>query len=304
MKAFIEVVENGGYSAAARKMGRSKALLSKYVRELEDELQALLINRTTRQLSLTEAGQAYFDSAQEILQRIEEAKENVRQSGSGVGGTLRVTAPRSLGPMGSVFPIVEFARTYPEIKLEVDFDDRVTDLVEERFDVAIRIGKLENSSLIAKRLGGNRLLYCASPKFLKQHGTPKAPKDLVNLPCIVDTNWRGKNNWPFTGADGQHFTQAVTSVLDVNDPEVCKRAALQGLGIAIIPEFVVSEEIKSGKLISVLDDYVAQGAGIYAVYPHRRHVPAKVRTFIDFMSERLNIAGLESGNTAPREKRE
>jgi len=291
MKAFVEVVENGGYSAAARKTGRSKALLSKYVRDLEDELQALLINRTTRTLSLTEAGQDYFESAIEIMQRIEEAKESVRQSGSGVGGTLRVAAPRSLAPIGNIFPIVEFAKTYPEIKLEVDFDDRVVDLVEERFDVAIRIGKLENSSLIAKRLGDNRLLYCASSAFLKKHGKPKEPRDLANMPCIVDTNWRGKNNWPFTGPDGQSFNQAVNSIMEVNDPEVGKRAALQGLGIAIVPEFVVLEEVKSGKLISILENYIAQGSGFYAVYPNRRHVPAKVRTFIDFMSKRLKISG-------------
>ncbi|MGB7288131.1 MAG: LysR family transcriptional regulator [Salaquimonas sp.] len=285
MKAFIEVVEMESYSAAARKMGRSKALLSKYVRELEDELGTLLINRTTRQLSLTEAGQTYFTAAQDILQRIEDAQEAVRDSGKEVSGLLRVTAPRSLGASEAMLPLIAFAKQYPDIKLDVDLNDRVVDLVEERFDVAIRGGILTDSTLIARKLISNRLLFCASPAFLKIHGTPKEPKDIAELPNIIDTNWRGRNNWPFVDLEGKPFTQNVNSIMEANDPEVCKRAALEGLGVTMVPEFAVHKEIADGSLVSILSEYIPEGNSFHAVYAQRRHVSAKVRVFVDFMAD-------------------
>ncbi len=285
MKAFIEVVDNGGYSAAARKMGRSKALLSKYVKELEDELDTLLVNRTTRQLSLTEAGQSYYDSAVDILQRVEDANDAVRESAKGVKGTLRITAPRSLDAIESVLPIVSFAKAYPEIKLIVDLDDRMVDLVEERYDVAIRGGMLENSSLIARRLTANRIVLCASPDYLQRHGNPEHPSDLEGHAAIVDTNWKGRNNWPFVDKNGETFTQRVRAVLEVNAPEMSKRAALAGLGITRVPEFAVLEELAEGRLVSVLEGFMPPGSDFYAVFAHRRHVSAKVRVFIDFMTD-------------------
>lgn len=285
MKAFIEVVDSGSYSAAARKIGRSKALMSKYVRELEDELGTLLINRTTRQLSLTEAGQTYLLAAEDILDRIEQAQESVRQSSAVVSGTLRVSAPRSLGNSEAMLPLIEFAKAYPEIKLDVDLDDRVVDLVEERFDVAIRGGVLTDSTLIARKLTSNRLRFCASPAFLKEHGIPQEPKDIATLPNIIDTNWRGRNNWPFVDKNGKAFTQNVLSILEANDPEVCKRAALNGLGVTMIPEFSVAKELADGSLVSILDEFIPDGNAFYAVYAQRRHVSAKVRVFVDFMVE-------------------
>jgi DNA-binding transcriptional LysR family regulator len=285
MKAFIEVVDNGGYSAAARKIGRSKALLSKYVKELEDDLDTLLVNRTTRQLSLTEAGQTYYDSAVDILQRVEDANDAVRESSKGVKGTLRITAPRSLDAIESVLPIVSFAKAYPEIKLIVDLDDRMVDLVEERYDVAIRGGMLESSSLIARRLTANRIVLCASPDYLEKHGNPEHPSELEGHAAIVDTNWKGRNNWPFVDKSGETFTQSVIAVLEVNAPEMSKRAALAGLGITRVPEFAVLEELAKGRLVSILESFMPPGYDFYAVFAHRRHVSAKVRVFIDFMTD-------------------
>ena len=290
MRAFIEVVDSEGYSSAARKMGRSKALLSKYVRKLEDELGVLLINRTTRNLSLTEAGQTYYESAEEILAKIEEARESVQNSGAEASGILRLTAPRSLGNAEALLPLIEFAKAYPEIKLDVDLDDRVVDLVEERFDVAIRGGILNDSSLIAKRLTANRLLFLASPEFLEKNGTPKEPKDIADWPNIIDTNWRGRNNWPFVDKNGKQFSQNVRSVMEVNDPEVCKRAALLGLGVTMVPEFCVRKEIADGSLVSILEEFIPEGNAFYAVYAHRRHVSAKVRVFVDFMAEWFKVS--------------
>lgn len=285
MQAFIEVVDAEGFTAAARKLGRSKALMSKYVRELEDELGILLLNRTTRQFSLTEAGQLYYHSANDILKRVADMQDSVREAGSGLHGKLRVSAPRSLTDIEIGLPIVEFAAEYPQLTLDVNLDDRMVDLVEDGYDVAIRIARLADSGLIARKLADFRLLLVASPEFIKANGTPSVPRDLLNYPAISDTNWRGRNNWIFLDDNGAETTVAVTPVIEVNSPEVAKRAALAGLGITMVPEFSVEDEIRDGQLVSILEDRFPSGSGVYAVYPHRRHVPAKVRVFVDFMAK-------------------
>jgi DNA-binding transcriptional LysR family regulator len=285
MQAFVEVVEAEGFSAAARRMGRSKALMSKYVRELEDELGALLLNRTTRQFSLTEAGQIFYHSANEILGRISDLKDTVREAGAGLKGRLRVAAPRSLTDLEIGLPLAEFAAEYPEIALEVVLDDRIVDLVEDGFDVAIRISRLADSALIARKLAGFRLVLCASPQFVERHGMPQNARDLARYPAIVDTNWKGRNNWIFLDENDREITVAVTSRIEVNSPEVAKRAAMAGLGLTMVPEFSVVQEIRDGRLLSLLEDRFPPGGGVYAVYAHRRHVPAKVRVFVDFMAE-------------------
>lgn len=285
MQAFVAVVDAGGYSPAARRIGRSKALLSKYVRELEDELGALLINRTTRKFSLTEAGQLYFDSAGDILARIEALKEKVHEAGSGLGGTLRIAAPRSLSSHDLCLPLIDFAKAHPELKLEVALDDRFVDLVEERFDVAIRVTQLEDSAMIARRLADNRIIICATPEFISRHGRPEHPSEIAGMPAIIDTNSRSRDTWHFTDPEKGEISVNVTPVLEVNDPEMCKHAALAGLGITKIPEFSLTDEIQSGKLVALLETYMPMGVGYFAVYPQRRHVPAKVRAFVDFMAD-------------------
>ncbi|MFZ1813469.1 MAG: LysR family transcriptional regulator [Rhizobiaceae bacterium] len=294
MQAFIEVVDAEGFSAAARKMGRSKALMSKYVRELEDELGTLLLNRTTRQFSLTEAGEIYYHSSNEILNRISDLQDSVREAGSGLKGRLRVSAPRSLTDMEIGLPIVEFAAEYPDISLEVTLDDRLVDLVEDGYDVAIRISRLSDSALIARKLAGFGLALCASPEFIEKHGKPNHPRDLPGFPAVVDTNWKGRANWIFLDDDKREITVTVNPVLEVNSPEVAKRAALAGLGLTMVPGFSVEDEIASGRLVSLMADRFPTGSGIFAVYPHRRHVPAKVRVFVDFMAKwfRLNSADM------------
>ncbi|MGI9402519.1 MAG: LysR family transcriptional regulator [Rhizobiaceae bacterium] len=285
MQAFIDVVDAEGFSAAARKLGRSKALMSKYVRELEDELGILLLNRTTRQFSLTEVGEVYYHSALDIIHRITDLQETVRDTGAGVKGRLRVSAPRSLTDLEIGLPIVEFASEYPEINLDVNLADRLVDLVEDGFDVAIRISRLADSSLIARKLADFRLFLCASPEFVAQHGMPTSPRELGRFPAIIDTNWKGRNNWVFLDDDGKEITVQVNSTISVNSPEVAKRAAIAGLGITMVPEFSVEGEIRDGRLLSLMEDRFPSGGGVFAVYPHRRHVPAKVRVFVDFMAK-------------------
>lgn len=283
MRAFIDVVEAEGFSAAARKIGRSKALLSKYVRELEDELGALLLNRTTRQFSLTEAGHTYYARAAEIVREIDSLQETVRESSGDVRGRIKLSAPRTFADAELGQSLIDFARDYPDIALEIHLDDRFVDLVEEGFDLAIRISRLENSSLIARRLAPFSVRLCASPELIAKYGAPAKPQDLAGKPCIIDTNGRWLSNWPFAGLNGDTVSVAVSGPIEVNSPLTAKAAALAGLGFAIIPDFIAAAEIANGRLVTVLDEYLRPGAGIFAVYPHRRYLPAKVRVFVDYL---------------------
>ena len=283
MRAFIDVVEAEGFSAAARKIGRSKALLSKYVRELEDELGALLLNRTTRQFSLTEAGHTYYRRASEIIREVDSLSDAVRESSGDVRGRIKLSAPRTFAdaPIGQ--SLIDFARQYPDIVLDIRLDDRFVDLVEEGFDLAIRISRLENSSLIARRLAPFSVRLCAAPDLIARHGMPSRPQDLSRIPCIVDTNGRSLANWPFKGDNGDATSVPVSGPIEVNSPMTARAAAVAGLGFAILPDFVAAPDIESGRLVSALDDRILSGGGIFAVYPHRRYLPAKVRVFVDFL---------------------
>ncbi len=283
MRAFIDVVEAEGFSAAARKIGRSKALLSKYVRELEDELGALLLNRTTRQFSLTEAGHTYYKRANEIIREIDSLADTVRESSGDVRGRIKLSAPRTFAdaPIGQ--SLIDFALAHPDIVLDINLDDRFVDLVEEGFDLAIRISRLENSSLIARRLAPFMVKVCASPDLIERTGAPKRPQDLASRPCIIDTNGRWLANWPFKGDSGEMISVAVSGPIEVNSPLSARAAAVSGLGYAILPDFIAAPEIEAGRLLPLLEDRMLTGAGIFAVYPHRRYLPAKVRVFVDFL---------------------
>ena len=245
MRAFIDVVEAEGFSAAARKIGRSKALLSKYVRELEDELGALLLNRTTRQFSLTEAGHTYYRRATEIVREIDSLADAVRESSGDVRGRIKLSAPRTFAdaPVGQ--SLIDFALAHPDITLEIDLDDRFVDLVEEGFDLAVRISRLENSSLIARRLSPFSVRICGSPDLIARRGMPARPQDLAQMPCIIDTNGRWHSNWPFLGDNGETVTVSVAGPIEVNSPLAARMAAVSGLGFAILPDFIAAPEIAS-----------------------------------------------------------
>lgn len=283
MRAFIDVVEAEGFSAAARKIGRSKALLSKYVRELEDELGALLLNRTTRQFSLTEAGHTYYRRALEIIREIDSLQETVRESSGDVRGRIKLSAPRTFAdaPIGQ--SLIDFAKQHPDITLEIHLDDRFVDLVEEGFDLAIRISRLENSSLIARRLAPFSVMLCASPELVAKHGLPQRPQDLAKLPCIIDTNSRYLSNWPFLGENAEMISVSVSGPIEANSPLAVRAATLSGLGFATLPDFIAAPDIESGRLVTALEDRIVKGGGIFAVYPHRRYLPAKVRVLVDFL---------------------
>jgi DNA-binding transcriptional LysR family regulator len=284
MRAFIEVVEAEGFSAAARRTGRSKALLSKYVKELEDDLGALLLNRTTRQFSMTEAGHTYYRTAADILKEIDNLSDLVRENNSDVKGKLRISVPRTFVDADVGQSLIDFAKEHPEVSLEIVAEDRFVDLIEEGFDLAIRITKLEDSGLIARKIADFRVFACASPDFLVRHGPIETPQDLSKAPFLVDTNSRWHNNVRFTGRDGATISVPVSGPVEVNSPQATLRAAKAGLGVAMIHDFIAGPAIQSGDLVTLLDDFIARDRGIYAVYPHRRYLPAKVRSFVDYLA--------------------
>jgi DNA-binding transcriptional LysR family regulator len=284
MRAYKDVVEAEGYSAAARRIGRSKALLSKYVRELEDELSTLLINRTTRQFSLTEAGHTYYGRVVEILRDIDDLQDSVRQTSGDISGRIRLSAPRTLADSILGQSLIDFAAANPEINLDVNLDDRFVDLVEEGFDMAIRIADLTDSSLIAKRLGSFTISVYAAPALLARLGRPANPAALSALPCVVDTNGRNRNVWTFQDDTGERINVTVKPVIEANSPEVMRRAAITGIGFAMVPDVLAADDVAAGRLVLLFSKEIPNQRGVYAVYPHRRYLPQRVRTLVDFLS--------------------
>jgi DNA-binding transcriptional LysR family regulator len=285
MRAFIAVVEAEGFSAAARKIGRSKALLSKYVRELEDELGSLLLNRTTRQFSLTESGHTYFQRASELIREIDMLQETVRDASGDVKGRIKISAPRTLADTAYGQAFIDFASTHPDIIMDLRLDDRFVDLVEEGYDLAIRISRLEDSSMIAKRLAPFSLILCASPALLAKMPPLITPQELAHLPCILDTNARSLSNWHFESDAGVSINVSIKPRFEVNSPFPARQAALAGLGFVMLPDFVAAPALDSGKLVHVLPQFKFGASGaIYAVYPHRRYLPVKVRVLVDFLA--------------------
>ncbi|AYG60490.1 LysR family transcriptional regulator [Rhizobium jaguaris] len=283
IRAFIDVVEAEGFSAAARKTGRSKALLSKYVRELEDELGALLLNRTTRQFSMTEAGHTYYRTASDILKEIDNLADLVRESNQQLKGRLRISVPRTFVDADVGQSLIDFAKENPDLALEIAADDRFVDLIEEGFDVAVRITKLEDSGMIARKISDFRVHLCATQEFLNRYPALERPADLTHVPFIIDSNNRSQGSIRFVDADSTTFNVAINGTLEVNSPHATLRAALAGLGIAVVPDFIGRKAIESGQLLTLFNDYLPTDRGIYAVYPHRRYLPAKVRIFVDYL---------------------
>jgi DNA-binding transcriptional LysR family regulator len=282
IRAFVQVFDAGGFSAAARQHGRSKALLSKYVTDLEDYLGVRLMNRTTRKLGLTEAGEAYYREASQLLQQLDDLDASILDQTAAPRGLLRVSAPRNFGEMILAPAIYEFLRVHPEVTLDLRLEDRFVDLVDEGIDVALRISAAQDSSLIARRICEMQHGVVASPAYLNARGTPRVPEDLRQHACIIDTNLQGQANWRFI-ENGQTVSIHVNGPVRVNSPFSARDAALAGLGLALLPGYLADPMIRSGQLVRVLDGYVQTGAALQAVYPHRRHLAGKVRALIDHL---------------------
>jgi DNA-binding transcriptional LysR family regulator len=278
------VFDAGGFSAAARQHGKSKALLSKYVTDLEDYLGVRLMNRTTRKLSLTEAGEAYYREASQLLQQLDDLDASILDQTAAPRGLLRVSAARNFGEMILAPAIFAFLAEHPDVTLDLRLEDRFVDLVEEGIDVALRISAAQDSSLIARKIADMQHSVVASPEYLLAHAEPKAPEDLRNHACIVDTNLQGQANWRFI-EDGKTLSVPVTGPVRVNSPLAARQAAIMGLGFAALPSYLADPKVASGELMAVLTDFVPTGQTLQAVYPHRRHLAGKVRALIDHLVE-------------------
>jgi len=282
IRAFVQVFDAGGFSAAARQHGRSKALLSKYVTDLEDYLGVRLMNRTTRKLSLTEAGEAYYREASQLLQQLDDLDASISDQTSAPRGLLRISAPRNFGERTLAPAIFEFLLKYPDVSVDLRLEDRYVDLVDEGIDLALRISTLTDSSLIARKIADMRIVVAGAPALLQRVGTPKTPEGLRGLPCIVDTNLQGQANWRFV-EDGKTVSVHVSGPVRVNSPLAALQAATKGLGFASMPSYLADPAIESGQLVAVLERYVPAGQTLQAVYPHRRHLAGKVRALIDHL---------------------
>lgn len=279
---FVAVVETGGFSPAARRLRISKSAVSKRITQLEEKLGVRLLYRTTRRLSLTEAGEQYFAHAVRALSYATEAEEAVTQLQIKPQGRLRINTPMSFGRLHIVPLIPGFLARYPGVEVEMVMEDRVVDMVDEGFDVAIRGGDLPDSSLIARKLATMRYAVCATQQYIKQHGAPQTPEELIDHNCLVFSY--GVSEWNFI-CDGEERRYAVSGNYRVNNGEAVREAVLQGVGIARSPTFIIGPDIAQGRLVKLLTDYPMPEKSLYALFPKREYLPAKVRVFIDYVIE-------------------
>lgn len=288
MAVFARVIDAGSFTAAAAQLGMSKSAVSKAIAALEDRLGARLINRTTRRLALTEVGRAFYERCARIVAEAEEAELAVTHLQVAPRGTLRVNAPVSFGALHLGPALADFLARYPELKVEIELTDRFVDLLEEGYDVAVRIAAtLPDSSLIARRITVDETVVCASPAYWQRHDRPRVPQDLKDHACVTYAYNPSPHEWPFVDADGRLLNVRVDGPLHTNNGDATLHAALAGLAVVRLPRFICAPDLAAGRLEAVLEDAMPPPNGIYAIYPHSRHLSAKVRAFVDFLLERF-----------------
>ncbi|MGA9524389.1 MAG: LysR family transcriptional regulator [Myxococcaceae bacterium] len=287
MRLFAKVAEAKSFTAAARQLGIPKQTLSRRISELEQELDVQLLHRTTRRLHLTDVGAAYAERCAEVIRLADEANRSVTDAKQVPRGVLRVTADPVFGEAFVTGVVVEYARRWPEVQVEVVLTRRHVDLLEEGFDVAFRIGRVDAPGLTATELGPARIRYCASPSYLARRGAPRTPEDLRNHDCIVVGSPGSPARWPFSGGKGE-LVVPVTGRMRTTSLAMAHTAVRAGLGITLMPEFVCAEDLKRKRLVSVLDGWGADAGSIWLLHPTSRFLTARVRTFVELAVERLS----------------
>ncbi len=287
LKTVVAVVETSSFTAASERLGISKALVSKYVGEVESKLGIRLFNRTTRQLALTDAGRRYYQQSVTLLEQYTALVDNVTGEQTKPRGLLRISAPVTFGEMILSPLLPKFLALYPDLQVELVLTNSAVDMLEEAIDVRLRIGGVDDSNMIARHLKTFPLVLCASQTYIQQHGLPKTPLDIIEHQCIIDSNFRIGKQWPFISPKGQAVTVDVKSAISVNSPQAVREVAIADGGIAMCPEFIVEDAIIEGKLTSILPEYTTLEFGLYAIYPHRKYVAKKVRCFIDYALEQF-----------------
>jgi DNA-binding transcriptional LysR family regulator len=295
IRVFTQVVDSGSFAKAADRLGLSTSAASRQVADLETHLQTRLLNRTTRRVTLTESGRAFYGRAVELLADLEEAEREASSAAAVPRGTIRLTAAVTLGVRHLAPLIAGFLARHPGVAFDVSLSDRVVDLVEEGFDLGVRVGAAGTESLAARKLGETRLLVCASPGYLAAHGTPHVPEDLEGHNCFTYEYVSPREHWRFRDPAGRERVVRVKGNLHSNNGELHAEAAAGGIGIALEPDMILMPYVRDGRLVPLLGEYLSPPLPIYAVYPSRKHLSAKVRVFIDFLVERLG----ESWRGAP-----
>jgi DNA-binding transcriptional LysR family regulator len=285
MRMLVRVVDSGSFSAAARQLGVAPSSVSRQINELEEDLGARLFARTTRKLSLTEAGQLYYERVSNIINEVDEAKLALSQLGS-PSGILRVTVPSGVGRELVVSAVPGFLDKYPAVKIVLSMTDRIVDIVDAGIDVAIRVGRQQDSSFKARRIGESQRVVCASPEYLKKAGIPTTPGDLESHNCITWRDHPGHNTWTFRGPDGVSKVR-VSGNFFAKNADAIVAATVAGLGVSLLPDCNMGTELRQKQLRAVLKNYDAVPATspVYAVHAHQRHVPPKIRVFIEFLIE-------------------
>jgi DNA-binding transcriptional LysR family regulator len=287
MKMYVAVVEGGSFSAAADKLDISRAMASKQIQKLEEHLGTRLLNRTTRRLSLTETGREFYERSIQIIGDVEDAEQIAGQMTRRPQGVLRVTIPLSYGQHRLATVIGDYTQAYPHVQLDIKLSDRKVDLIEEGLDLAIRIGAMPQSDLIARKIGGVRSIICATPAYLARHGTPQTLEDLTKHSCLGYTLSGTGAEWRLEGPDGS-VSVPISGPIKADNGDIIRLAALSDAGIIFQPHFIVGDDIDAGRLVRVLPEWQSVELGVYAVYPSRKHLSAKVRTFVDFLVAALD----------------
>jgi DNA-binding transcriptional LysR family regulator len=285
--AFAKVVETGSFARAADRLDLSVSAVSRQVAELEAHLGVRLLNRTTRTLSLTESGRAFHERCVQLLADLEEAEEAVTASAIVPRGTLRLTASVSFGVAYLAPAIADFLLRHPQMRFDVELSDRAVDIVDEGIDLAIRIGDIGSQALISRRIGVSQLVCCAAPAYLARHPAPATPEDLVAHPCLTYAYSSIGNLWRFVDAEHRAHDVRVTGSAHANNGAMLAALAVAGVGINLEPDFIVADDVRAGRLVTLLPGYTPPTVNISAAYPSRRHLSAKVRTFIDFLALRF-----------------
>lgn len=284
MRAFLAVAREGSFTAAGKRLGLSTKLVSKYVAQLETRLSTQLFNRTTRSVSLTDVGVAYLERCRPLVEQIDELEDLVKERQSALAGPIRMTAPTGFGSNNLTQALAPFLRAHPQVDIELKLSDSRVALVEEGFDLAVRIGDLRDSTLIARKLSDMPLIVCASPDYLAEHERPGDPMALATHNCLIDNNPADANVWRFRNGD-RDLVVKVAGVFRANAPAAIANMAIAGLGIARCPHYVVARRLEEGSLEHLFQDYETENYGLYALYPPNRHLTARVRALIDHLAQ-------------------
>jgi DNA-binding transcriptional LysR family regulator len=287
MNVFVRVAKSESFANAAKDLKMSRAMVTKHVMALENKLGTRLFNRTTRNLSLTEVGASYLQRCQQVLFDVEEMEAAITHLQSEPRGMLKISAPPVIGVTHIAPALAEFLKVYPDLSVDLILKSSQTDLIDEGLDIAIYLGAVEDTSLIARKLGSSPSVVCGAPSYFEKYGIPQHPEDLEHHSCLVNLAVSPRNMWHFTSATGEHKIIKVSGRMQANAADPIKAAAVLGLGLIMLPKYIVGKHIAKGTLQIVLEDYTNPPLEIHAVYPHRKYLSAKVSVFLDFLQNWL-----------------